>query len=62
VVSETEHCTATGGTVWLMLGGTTSQKLKITVTDQQTGLRKTYLNGAQAPLVTVIDKATFRCH
>jgi hypothetical protein len=61
IVSATNHCTPTGGTFWLLLGGTTAQRLRITVTDQQTGIRKTYSNGAQTRLAPVVDKTTFRC-
>jgi hypothetical protein len=62
VVSATDHCTPTGGTFWLMFGGTTAQRLKITVTDLATGRQKTYLNGSQTRLKTVVDKTTFLCH
>lgn len=62
IVSATDNCGPTGnGTYWLMIAGTTSQKLRITVQDTVTGIQKTYVNGAQIRLKTVVDKKTFRC-
>ena len=62
IVSATDNCGLSGnGTFWLMFAGTTAQKLRITVQDTVTGIQKTYLNGAQTRLKTVVDKKTFRC-
>jgi len=61
LVSVTNHCDPKGGFFWVMFAGTTAQKLRITVTDTSTHIQKTYLNGSQTRLKTVVDKTTFRC-
>lgn len=61
LVSVTNHCNPRGGTFWVMFAGTTAQKLRITVKDMVTQIQKTYLNGTETRLKTVVDKTTFRC-
>jgi hypothetical protein len=62
LVSAINKCQPSGnGTYWLMFAGTPSQKLRITISDTVTGVRKTYLNAANTQLKTVVDKTTFRC-
>lgn len=62
LVSAIDNCRPDGGgTFWLSFAGTQSQKLKITITDTTTGIRKTYQNAEGTRLKSVVDKATFRC-
>ena len=62
IVSVIESCGSSGnGTYWLMFAGTTANKLRIKVQDTVTGIEKTYLNGSQTRLKTVVDKKTFHC-
>lgn len=62
MVSAVDNCGTSGnGTYWLMFAGTTANKLRISVQDTVTGIQKTYRNGSQIRLKTVVDKTTFRC-